>query len=248
MPGADHFSERAGAYAAYRPSYPREFIGMLSSLAPSNHLAWDCGTGNGQAAVLLAEYFAEVVGSDSSSRQLSQAVGHPKVRYELASEGESHLDAASVDLVTAAQALHWFDLERFYAECHRVLRPRGVVAVWCYARSQIRSDVDAVVNWFHDTRLEPYWPPARRHVLNGYRELQFPFVEISIPPWTMSLAWTLDRFIRYVATWSATQAAQKAEGSGQALSEFVDRLACVWRPDERLVVQWPLITRAGHIV
>ncbi|HEY6563331.1 MAG TPA: class I SAM-dependent methyltransferase, partial [Pirellulaceae bacterium] len=186
-------------------------IAEFAARSPGRTRAWDCGTGNGQAAYLVAEHFDEVVATDPSRRQLEHARPHPRVRYQVATEDATGLETASVDLVTAAQALHWLDLDRFYAEVERVLVPNGLLAVWCYARARIRPAIDEVVDWFHDTRMAPFWPVERRHVLTGYRELPFPFAEISVGPWTMSLDYSRSRFLEYVATWSAVKAARDAE-------------------------------------
>ena len=154
---ADHFSKHASAYAESRPSYPAELARYLASVAPGHRLAWDCGTGSGQAAILLAEYFDRVVATDPSAAQLEQAPAHPRVEYRVGREGECGLPDACCDLVTAAQAAHWFDLPAFHAEVARVTRPRAVVALWCYVRTEVSDEVDAVIRWFQFERVGQCW-------------------------------------------------------------------------------------------
>ncbi len=158
----DHFSARAGDYARFRPSYPRALVEHLATLAPGRSLAWDVGTGSGQAALALADLFDHVVATDASAEQIRHAAPHFAVTYAQAREGRSGLPDASADLVTAAQAAHWFDLAAFYAEVRRVLRPGGVVALWCYgAATCTHPQVDAALRWFYAERGGRCGPPER---------------------------------------------------------------------------------------
>ena len=244
---ADHFSARAASYAVYRPNYPPEFVAWLAGLAPARELAWDAGTGNGQAATLLAEHFAAVEATDPSDAQLSLAKTHSRVRYRLAREGESGLAAGSVDLVTVAQALHWFDLSRFYPEAERVLKPRGVIAVWCYSLARMDAAVTKIFRRWHDERVQRHWPPERRHTDSGYRELSFPFEEMAAPSWTMTAYLTRAQFLGYVSTWSSVAAAQRTEGL-DLVAELAAAFAPVWRADDerQLRIEWPLGLRIGR--
>lgn len=244
---ADHFSSRAAAYAAYRPTYPDAFIAWLASLAPARELAWDAGTGNGQAATMLASHFAEVVATDPSAEQLARARPDPRVTYRLGREGESGLAAGRVDLVTVAQALHWFDRARFYHEAQRVLRPRGVIAVWCYSLARMEPAIAAAFDHWHETRVKRHWPPERRHTDNGYRDLDFPFDEITAPEWTMTAHLTRAQFLGYIGTWSAVMNAQQREGLDLA-AELAAALEPVWRSDDPRAVRidWPIGLRVGR--
>jgi len=256
---SDHFARQAGAYAAFRPQYPPAMIAALAALAPARERCWDVGTGNGQAAVQLADHFAAVVATDASARQLEHAAPHPRVTYQVAPAEHAPLGDASVDLVTVAQALHWFDLPAFYREVQRVGRPGAVIAAWTYDLFTVDAAVDEVVRWFYGVRVGPYWPPERRHVESRYTTLDFPFAALPIesPPIE---AW-LDRtgVTGFVATWSALARAREAEGGeggeggeagerGDPLEEFARRLATAW-PDanERRLVRWPMIVLAGRV-
>ena len=160
----DYFSGHADRYAAHRPGYPAALYAFLAGQCPGRNLCWDCATGNGQAAVELSGYFDQVLATDSSAEQISHAQAHKRIEYRVANATHSELEAASVDLVTVAQALHWFDIAAFSSELTRVLRPGGVLAVWCYNLSQIADGIDRALIEFSETLLGPYWPPQRELV------------------------------------------------------------------------------------
>jgi len=245
---ADHFSRQAGAYAAFRPTYPRGLIARLAGLAPGLDAAWDCATGNGQAALLLAAHFAQVLATDASREQLARAVPHPQVVYREALADDSGAPSASVDLITVAQALHWFDLDGFYDEARRVLRPNGVLAVWCYGAARVSPEIDRVLDWFYTQRVGRHWPLERRHVEAGYRDLTFPFAEVDIGAWSMTASLDRRTLIGYVGTWSAVGRTHEAEG-GDPLVDLATALAAP-RPDkaatEPRTVTWPLGIRVGR--
>ena len=244
---ADHFSRAAAAYSAGRPRYPDSLFEDLAAHAPSRDTAWDCATGNGQAAVALARHFDEVVATDGSEEQLARAVPHPRVRYVRALADSCGLPDGWASLVTAAQALHWFDLEPFYAEVRRVLRPGGLVAVWTYNLVEIDPDIDRRIATFYRETVGPFWPGERRLVEDGYRGLDFPFDEIEVPVQTMEADWTLHDLSRYLRSWSASIRYQSAHGH-DPVAPFVRNLEPVWGPsDRRRTLRWPLEVRAGYV-
>ena len=213
MNAADAFGFRAPAYATFRPDYPEALIAFVASLAPARHLAWDCATGSGQAAVALAEHFQEVVATDLSEGQLAQARPHPRVQYRRAAAEKSGLPDSCADLVTVAQALHWFDVDAFYAEARRVGRPDALIAVWNYPRPRfVDADLDRVFLAFYDGVVGPYWPAGRRHIEANYTTLAFPFEEMDHPAFGLELDWPFEQVIGYVSSWSATVQYRKALG------------------------------------
>jgi SAM-dependent methyltransferase len=239
----DHFSGHADRYTRYRPHYPTELFQFLAEVAPQRTAAWDAGTGNGQAAVRLAEFFDTVFGSDPSARQIEQAFAHPGVR---AAES-CPLPDDSIDLVTVAQAAHWFDLERFYAEVRRVCRPRGVLAVWAYGLARIAPEIDAAVYRLYEDVLGAYWPPERRLVEQGYTTLVFPFSEIAAPKFAMTANWDLADLIGYLDTWSSAQNYRRQQGR-DPLDVVRQDLDAAWRDTAtRREVRWPLYLRIGRI-
>lgn len=242
----DHFAPQAASYASFRPTYPPELIRAVAALAPERTVAWDCATGSGQAALLLSDHFDHVIATDASAKQIAHARSAPNVEYRIAPAEHTGLPDASVDLVTVAQALHWFNVEAFYREVDRVLRPSGVLAVWMYFRFTESPDVDAVVEWFYSDRVGRYWPPERRHVESGYATLGFPYPPESVG--TFAIESWLDRnaLVGYVASWSAVARCRAAEAR-DPVPELDARLAEVWPdPSEKRRIVWPLLLKAGR--
>lgn len=178
---SNHFSSGSGDYAIYRPTYPMGLVDELVKISPGTGRALDCGCGTGQLSVLLAERFGEVIATDASASQIASAQAHERVVYRTALAEESGLPDASVDLITVAQAVHWLDLDKFYAEVRRVARPQAAVALISYGVLRVEGAVDREVQRFYYETIGPYWPAERRHVEEGYRSLPFPFQEVSLP-------------------------------------------------------------------
>jgi SAM-dependent methyltransferase len=244
----DHFSAVARQYLESRPSYPPELFHWLAQSCRGHDLTWDVGAGNGQASVALAAYFDKVVATDLSEAQIAQAKPHERVEYRTAPADQSGLPDASADLVTIAQALHWFDCDPFYAEVRRVLKPNGLVAAWTYGVAQVEGDaVDERLSHFYHRVVGPYWPAERRHVENRYAELPFPFAAVAVPELSIRLAWALDDLIGYCRSWSATSNYRRATGSDPVIA-LESELAPLWGPrEQRRLVSWPLAIRAGRL-
>lgn len=243
----DHFSNVSSQYASFRPNYPRQLFDWLGSITPSRELAWDCGAGTGQASVKLADVFDRVIATDASRAQLEAATAHAKVEYRVAPAEESGLESSSADLVTVAQALHWFDLPRFYAEVRRVLKPRGVIAVWTYNLMVIDDGpIDVMIRDYYWNIAGPYWPAERRHVENGYVEFPFPFEVISPPRFDMTDVWTFDHVLGYIGTWSATVKLMDKEGSAK-VEALAGRLRELWGDAEKREITWELRLRVGRV-
>jgi SAM-dependent methyltransferase len=158
---SDHFSGHAADYAKARPSYPPELFAWLAQQCAGHDLTWDCGTGNGQAARALAEHFRRVHATDLSAEQIAQAEPDPRIDYLAAPAEVSGLPDRCCDLVTVAQALHWFCGEPFYAEVQRVLKPGGVFAAWTYTLLRGEAELNAIVEDFYRNTIGPWWPPER---------------------------------------------------------------------------------------
>lgn len=249
MPGfADHFSGNAAGYAAARPTYPDALFEWLASVAPAIHprLAWDCGTGSGQAAVALGQHFDAVIATDASAAQLRHAALHPRIAYAAATAEAAPIAHGTIALVTVAQALHWFDLERFYAEVRRTAAPGAVIAAWTYAHAVIDPQVDAVLRAFDSGDLAGCWPPERQHVDDGYGSLAFPFSTLEPPSLEMSATWTREELVAYVGTWSAVAALRRRSGR-DPIPALEHALRAAWPDGVRRVVRWPLVIRAGRV-
>lgn len=245
---SDHYAANAAGYARYRPSYPRQLFEWLASVAPDRRVAWDCGTGSGQAALGLAEHFAQVIATDPSVAQLAHAVRHPAVAYGAMPAEQSALASSSTSTVTVAQALHWFDQPRFYAEARRVLVARGVLAVWSYGLLNLHdSALDEMLRRFHGETVGSYWPPERRLVDEGYRALALPFEPVVTPAFAMEAEWSLEQLAGYLSTWSAVQRARTATGI-DPLPGLVAELRTRWGATESSRrIEWPLVLRAARV-
>ena len=242
----DHFSRQAADYAKFRPQYPRALFAFVAANSPNDQLALDCATGNGQAAVALAEFFQKVIALDASGEQIRSAQPNERVEYRVAPAEATGLPARSVAAITVAQALHWFELDRFYREARRVLQLQGVLAVWTYNLLHISAAVDGIVERFHDEVVGPFWPPERKIVRRDYRDLPFPFDEIATPAFQIELRWSLEHLLGYLRTWSATQRFVAANECDPV--EVVESdLEQAWgSPAEEKVAIWPLTVRLGR--
>jgi SAM-dependent methyltransferase len=240
----DHLSRQAADYAKFRPAYPQELFDYLKNIAPSRQLAWDCGTGNGQAAVELASVFDSVIATDASEKQITNAAMHDRVEYRVAPAENSGIQSGTIDLIMVAQALHWFDLNRFYAEARRVLKPDGVLAASAYNLLTIEPAIDEVVNRYYYEVVGPFWPPERK-LVECFADLPFPFHEIDPPKFEMTAHWNLDHLLGYLRTWSSTQRFIAAKGS-DPLKQITQELRTVWGdPQQARKVIWPLTLRIG---
>ena len=242
----DHFSQVSRRYADYRPHYPAALFDYLATLVPRSATVWDCAAGNGQATLDLAARFDKVIATDASPEQIASATLRHNVEYRVALAEQSELPDASIDLITVAQALHWFNLSRFFTEAKRVLKPGGFLAVWVYAANQLQNKAaNQIVQDFYSNVVGPYWPPERRMTETGYRTIPFPFLEIGLPLFRMEASWTLNQLLGYFSTWSATNRYIKAN-SRNPLQPLAASLAKVWGdPNSPQQVVWPLALRIG---
>lgn len=239
----DNFSGHAEAYAIYRPSYPTALFLALANICGRRRRAWDCGTGNGQIAVGLAEFFDSVEATDISERQLEMAARHPRVAYSVqAAEGTSFADEA-FDLVVAAQAAHWFRFEDFFAEVERVLAPGGVIALIGYGLPVISAEIDAVVHSLYTEVAGPYWDAERRHIDERYAGIPMQYHEGVMPEMRIAAEWSARQCEGYIRTWSALEHRRKQRGDGAA-DEYLDEIKTLWGKETRNII-FPLFFRVG---
>ncbi|MGH8126977.1 MAG: class I SAM-dependent methyltransferase [Gammaproteobacteria bacterium] len=241
----NHFSGHAAAYAAARPDYPTELFTWLAAMAPARGCAWDCATGNGQAAQALAEHFERIIATDASAEQIANAAPHPRVEYRVAPAAAPGLEPSSIDLVTVAQAVHWFDRPHFYDAATQALRQEGLIAVWSYGLFTIDPEMDAVIDGFYDHLIGPYWPPERKLIDEHYATLYFPFAEITPPEFVMVQTWTLAHVLAYLRTWSAVQRYQRAK-QHDPVDTIASEFTRLWDDAPHREVIWPLYLRAGY--
>ena len=242
----DYYSTQAASYAAHRPGYPAPLFDYLAAAAPGRRLAWDCGCGSGQASLALAERYAAVVATDLSSSEIARAERRPNLCYAVARADAGPLADATVDLITVAQALHWFAGDGFFREARRVLRRGGVVAAWTYNLLTIMPPVDALVRALYRD-LQRWWPAEQRHVENGYASLPFPFEPLPSPAFSMTSRWSFDYLLGYLGSWSAVAACGRETGRNP-LARVADELAVAWgNPAAPREVRWLLTLRVGRV-
>ncbi len=242
----DHFSDGADRYAQARPTYPDELFRFLASEAPAPGRVWDCATGNGQAARGLARHFAAVEASDASAQQIAEAPAIPRVRYSVQPAEHTDFADASFDAVCVAQALHWFDFDRFFPEVQRVLRPGGLFAAWAYDWMFVSAEFDALFRALVLDVLTPDWAPQNQLAWDDYRDVPFPFTLITPPSVSIQVRWTFPQLVDYVGTWSATRRRVRERGAA-FLEDAMGPLTAAWgKPDDPRVVSMRLVVRVGR--
>lgn len=244
----DHFAKEPENYLKYRPEYPDLLFDYLSSLVASHDLAWDCGTGNGQAALALSTRFLKVIASDINQTQMNVAPKRNNIEYQNWHAEKTELLSQSVDLITVAQALHWFDLENFYQEVKRVAKSNGMIAAWCYSLGKITPEIDQFISkLYYDILGNTYWPKERIYIDEEYSTIPFPFSKLSTPSFSIKKEYNLTEVLGYLNTWSAVKEYQK-RNQKNPIDFIQDDLAKTWgHPEHRRVFTWPLHLLVGEI-
>lgn len=241
----DNFSDIAGNYATWRPEYPPELFTCLSSLSSENNKALDCGTGNGQAAKLLARFYKEVYATDISEAQIKHAVASPNIHYSISPAEKTDFPAGYFDMICAAQAAHWFDHEVFYKEVERILKPNGVLALIGYGLIEVNADIDELIKTLYTDILGAYWDKERRFIDDHYQSLPFPYEETEIPSFQIECEWDFAQLIGYLNTWSALNHYKKEKGVN-ALEEIIPELKRIWGSEEVVKsINFPLISKVA---
>ena len=241
----DNFSTQAAEYAIYRPIYPVELYDFLFKLVEQKDTAWDCATGNGQVARILAQHFRQVYATDISEKQLSQALKLPNILYKVESSDQVNVADQSFDLITVAQAIHWFNYEAFYSEVKRALKPNGLIAVMGYGLMLIDKKVDQVIYKLYEDILGKYWDSERRYIEEGYKTIPFPFEEIATPHFQIKTTWNFNQLIGYLNTWSSLQHYKKAN-ERNPLEYMMIELKEAWGNDAEKEVRFPVLLRVGR--
>lgn len=244
-PYSDLFSKQSEDYKKYRPSYPMDLIEFIVNLCVEKNIAWDCGTGNGQCAWHLADFFETVIASDPSESQIANAFKHPKINYRIEKAERSTLNSESVDLVTAAQSVHWFHLDSFYAEIKRVLKPGGVVAFWCYGLPSCCKNIDEVIHFYHDHTVGKFWQDENRLIDKKYATIPFPFNEVKSPVFTIRKEMDLENVRGWLKTWSATQKFAD-HFHHDPVPDVIKMLEPKWsNPSQTKLFEWKIHMRVG---
>jgi ubiquinone/menaquinone biosynthesis C-methylase UbiE len=241
----DNFSDKSSEYARYRPLYPDQLFEFLYTKVNNYTYAWDCGTGNGQVADQLAEKFTKVVASDISQNQLNHAVGKENIEYVVSSAEHTPFADNLFDLITVAQAIHWFDFDAFYKEVFRVSKNGAVLAVWGYGLVTVNEKVDKVIGMFYRDIVGKYWDKERKYIDERYTTISFPVEELPVEKFQIIQQWDLQHFIHYINTWSSVKKFKQAEKSDPTEKLFVD-LKKIWHEESRQIT-FPIFMRIGKI-
>jgi len=244
----DHFSNNSSQYASSRPLYPEKLFKYLSKISPSNTLAWDCATGNGQAALGLSSHFESVIATDASSKQINFAMKRDNINYKVASAEMSNLKGNSIDLVTVATAVHWFDLNKFYKEVERVCKKNGVLATWIYdTKIKIDTSIDSIIENYLSLVM-PFFPEeAQKNWSNGYDWIDFPFEEIKAPEFSNTIKWSSEFLLEYIKSWSGSRRHMELNGTGP-FDKFGDDLRKFWPSNKPILLhKWNIQTKIGFV-
>lgn len=242
----DNFSTQADQYAQYRPNYPNDFFVYLNSILPQKHVAWDCGTGNGQVAIELAKTFEIVFATDCSAAQIAHAFYADNIVYSVQPAETTNFESNQFDLIVVAQAIHWFDFEKFYAEAMRTARPNAILCVLGYSRIKVNEEIDALITHFYTQIIGKYWDAERRYIDENYETIPFPFQEITVPKFINTLQWSKEQLIGYLNTWSAVKHFIKQNGYNP-VEELAKEITPHWPDSTSKEVYFPLLLRIGKI-
>ena len=244
----DLFSEQANQYARYRPKYPQELFDYIFSFVKEKNTAWDCATGNGQAASVLADHFEKVEATDISEAQLKNAVQKPNIRYRVCTAEQTPFADNSFDLITIATAYHWFNWKEFFSEATRVGKKDCVVAAWAYHVFYSADEaITAIINDFYYNIVNSYWDPERKYVDDRYTTVEFDFPPLPAKEFDLELHWQKEDFLGYLSTWSAVQHYKKQNGHSpiQLIEEALNK---AWSGAEVKEFHFPLFLRLGRVI
>jgi ubiquinone/menaquinone biosynthesis C-methylase UbiE len=236
----DYFSGGSAEYKRYRPQYPDELFVYLSTITSNQQRAWDCATGTGQSALGLSMYYEEVIATDASETQIANALKKDNIHYQVMPAEHTNIEAGTIDLVTVAQALHWFDIKAFSSEVDRVLKDNGVLAAWSYNLLHVQTDIDDLINHLYKTVLGDYWPKERTLIEEEYKSIHLPFHQLQAPLFQMSTKWNLYQLAGYLGTWSAVKSYENALKVNPVEMLYDDMLKLWGEPEQELTVTWPL--------
>lgn len=247
--GRTTFSVASDAYAANRPQYPAELFAWIASQCGSHERAWDCATGNGQAALALAHYFGHVDATDLSKEQIEHGFPAPNISYSVQPAEETNFPAATFDLVAVAQALHWFDFDRFWQEVRRTATPSAFFCAWGYSWFECDEELQAVLFLPLLEILGPHWASENGIIWRGYQseEIRFPFSRVEPPPFAIELNWDIESCVRHIRTWSAYKRAIARPEIAQPIARIETGAVAHFRSAGAFSLRAPLSIAAGWV-
>lgn len=244
----DHFSHRSESYKKYRPSYPAELYSEILQFVNTKDNCWDCGTGNGQVAVELSKHFVKVFATDISQNQLNSAEKRNNIIYKKVRAERTGFEDDQFDLITVAQAIHWFDFEEFQSEVQRVAKNGAILAIWGYGLIKITPPIDHFMNLFYKDTIGSYWSVERKHVDHAYETIPFNFKQLNKDrAIVMKYNWDLKQLEGYLNTWSSVQNFMKAHNGYNPVTELINRLRNKWNENEKKEIRFPVFLKVGRI-
>ena len=243
----DNFSIQAGTYKKFRPEYPKELYREILSHSTKREECWDCATGNGQVAKELSKYFNKVYASDISADQIKLAAKKPNIEYLITRAEKTPFHDDQFDLITVAQATHWFDFKAFNAEVKRVGKNSSKIIIWGYGLLRIEKRIDEIIQDFYTNTIGAYWDKERKHIDLHYESIEFDFKELDSPKnLSIGASWRLSHLIGYLNSWSSVQNYIKANGENPTI-EIAQRLSNIWSEEEYKQINFPIFMRIGQI-
>jgi SAM-dependent methyltransferase len=246
MNAKDLFSGHSKIYSTFRPTYPESMYAIIFANVRNKDSAWDCATGNGQAAQRLAKDFKKVFATDISPQQIAEATAVENITYSVSSAESTNFPDNRFDLITVGQAIHWIDTQKFYSEVIRTSKPNGVIAIWGYSLLSVNPEIDELILDFYKNTVGTYWDAARKLVDEKYRDVPFPFRQIVTPELKLEVDWTLEHLAGYLTSWSAAQKYIQHRGS-DPVPTLINLIKPYWRPGEVKSAWFPLFLKVGTV-
>ncbi|MDG2448263.1 MAG: class I SAM-dependent methyltransferase [Saprospiraceae bacterium] len=212
-----------------------------------NGKCWDCGTGTGQVAYVLAHHFDHVVATDISQNQLENALQKDNINYTRTRSEATGFKPNTFDLITVGQAMHWFDFDAFYREVKRIGKSDGIIAIWGYGLLSAQYEVNELIRKFYSEKIGPYWNKERKHIDNQYSSIPFNFDSIKVNQgFKISTSWSLDNLEGYLNTWSAVKRYVK-QNNENPIPQLINQIKPYWAKEESHRIEFPLFIKIGRI-
>ena len=244
----DLFSRQSALYARYRPTYPQQLYDHILSFVKEKNTAWDCATGNGQAAVVLADHFKRVFATDLSAAQIEKAIKKDNIEYSVCAAESTPFNENTFDLVTVAQAYHWIKWDKFREEVLRVCIPGAVLAIWMYCEHTTGDKrVDDAVHNFYENITRPYWDDQRRYIEDKYSSVEFDYELLPVKNFETILNWQREDLLGYVSSWSAIQKFINLNGYSP-VSILEEEIKKFWPEGETKQVIFPIYLKSGRVL
>ena len=243
----DLFSKQSDLYARYRPTYPKALYEYILSFVKDKNIAWDCATGNGQAAAVLADHFKKVIATDISAAQIEKATLKENLEYLVCPAESTPFEENTFDIVTVAQAYHWLKWNKFREEVLRVCKPGAVIAVWMYYNNTTGDKkVDDAIHDFYENVTKKYWDYERKYVEEKYFAVEFDYELLPVKDFKTTLEWKREDMLGYISSWSAIQKYIKVNGHSP-IPIIEEEIKKLWPEGEIKKVSFPIYLKLGNI-